>query len=426
MNKNQDLDQSLKYNRRKVSRIVTSGKHTWESTIGISKQTGDQWADWWKSFILGNPVVSESGLGRTVSVIDLFGSAGGLSLGVNQALVATGRRMKALAAVDLDVDALATYQANFNPITTINESVTSLIDYQLVGKGEARKFAYRPTPLRAFEGIGSVDLLIGGPPCQGHSTLNNRTRGKDSRNDLYLTMPALAFALNAKAVIIENVPRVVHDSGRVVQTTEQIFLDAGYFVSSGVLSASSLGWPQTRSRHFMIASKVRQPIDILELGKKFARETLSLRWLIEDLELSFMNRHELLDTVPNLSKDNVRRINWLFDNDAYNLIDSERPICHQNGHTYPSVYGRLNYDRPSQTLSTGFQTPGRGRHVHPSQRRVLTLREAARIQGFPDNFKYVNADGNHASRGNMQKWIGDAVPSILGFTAGLAAVDSMI
>jgi DNA (cytosine-5)-methyltransferase 1 len=277
-----------------------------------------------------------------------------------------------------------------------------------------------------MEDFHDPDLIIGGPPCQGHSSLNNVTRGNDNRNDLYLTMPAMAIALNAKAVIIENVPRVVKDGGQVVQATEAIFRQAGYYVSSGVLSASELGWPQTRSRHFMIASQVKQPADITQVAHDLARSSMPLSWLIGDLENQFDKGDAMFDSVPVLSPDNVRRIDWLFDNDEYDLINSQRPKCHQNGHSYPSVYGRLRYDRPAQTLTTGFQSPGRGRYVHPSQRRVLTIREAARIQGFPDSFKFISATGGQASRGNLQKWIGDAVPSILGYTAGLIAMETLV
>ncbi|MDQ3495623.1 MAG: DNA cytosine methyltransferase [Pseudomonadota bacterium] len=161
--------------------------------------------------------------------------------------------------------------------------------------------------------------------------------------------------------------------------------------------------------------KIRDVAEILQ------QSPMTLREVIEDLEsaphLSFM------DDVPALSPENRSRIDYLFDNDAYDLPDQERPDCHKNGHTYPSVYGRLSWDKPSQTITTGFMTPGRGRYIHPGQRRVLTPREAARIQGFPDTYDFT-IDGTAPSKKALSKWIGDAVPCWLGHAAALSALSS--
>jgi DNA (cytosine-5)-methyltransferase 1 len=125
-----------------------------------------------------------------------------------------------------------------------------------------------------------------------------------------------------------------------------------------------------------------------------------------------------MDTVPALSEDNRTRIDWLFANDRHELPNEERPDCHKDGHTYPSVYGRMFWDKPSQTITTGFLSPGRGRYVHPTRPRVITPREAARIQAFPDSFRFV-VDEQDPPRNALSKWIGDAVPPILGYAATL-------
>lgn len=126
-----------------------------------------------------------------------------------------------------------------------------------------------------------------------------------------------------------------------------------------------------------------------------------------------------MDTTPTLSADNLARIHHLFDNDLYDLPNEVRPDCHKDGHTYPSVYGRLWWDKPSQTITTGFLTPGRGRYIHPLRPRVISPHEAARIQSFPDNFSFVVDPANPPSRTGLQKWIGDAVPPLLGYAAAL-------
>jgi DNA (cytosine-5)-methyltransferase 1 len=323
----------------------------------------------------------------------------------------------------LDADALATYAANFTPDAIVNKSVRSLVDFQVLSQGQSAEMAFVPTAVDEASAFSNVDLVMGGPPCQGHSSLNNHTRGDDHRNDLYLTVPALAIALNAKAVIIENVPRVIHDKQRVVSSAVKILCDAGYEVTSGVLSADEMGWPQARSRHFLIANRIGAPVPIPEVETAFAQDARDIFWAIGDLEDS-LDAGSILDSVPRLSVANQERVDWLFEHEAYELPNHIRPDCHKDGHTYPSVYGRLYPHSPSPTLTTGFQTPGRGRFIHPTQRRVLTAREAARIQGFPDEFRFVTTEGS-LKRSHLQKWIGDAVPSFLGYVAGLVALEPL-
>ncbi len=122
-----------------------------------------------------------------------------------------------------------------------------------------------------------------------------------------------------------------------------------------------------------------------------------------------------------LSEENKKRIDWLFDRNENDLPDHIRPYCHQNGHSYKSVYGRLKWDEPSGTITTGFLTPGRGRYIHPKERRALTPHEGARIQGFPDSFSFV-FPGAQSYKVKLSKVIGDAVPPALGYVVGIAAL----
>ncbi len=114
-----------------------------------------------------------------------------------------------------------------------------------------------------------------------------------------------------------------------------------------------------------------------------------------------------------LSEENLRRIDWLFDNDLHDLPDEHRPDCHRlKDHGYRSVYGRMHADMPAPTITTNFATPGCGRFIHPTRRRTLTCHEAARLQGFPDWFDFAGP-----ARSSLQRMIGNAVPSILGHMA---------
>ena len=132
-----------------------------------------------------------------------------------------------------------------------------------------------------------------------------------------------------------------------------------------------------------------------------------------------------MDSVGTLSQENETRINWLFENEEYDLPPEQRPACHRNGHTYPSVYGRMRWDEPAQTITTGFLCPGRGRYVHPSNRRTVTPREAARIQGFPDSYEFCPPSLT-ASRTLLGKVIGDAVPPPLARAVCLGGLSSLL
>ena len=407
--------------RRTIS--LGAGRRHESRTFIDGDLVGDSWDRWWQSFLRGATTQYLGGRTRPLNVVDLFSSAGGLSLGVREASRALGYRFEAQLAADLDEHALATFRANFAPLKTVNASVRSLVDYQIESLHGRARFVDDPVLTFEASDLRDIDLVVGGPPCQGHSSLNNHTRGNDFRNDLYLTLPAVTIAANARAVIIENVPRVIHDSGEVVASSVQLLENAGYHVASGVLAADALGWPQTRARHFLIASREAAPMFFGDVVQALHRQAASIFWAIGGLE-DAVHDDDILHSIPMMSAENIERVAWLFEREKYDLENQMRPECHRDGHTYPAVYGRLHPDRPAPTITSGFQTPGRGRFIHPTRRRVLTAREAARIQGFPDSFQFVGANGA-LTKSMLQKWIGDAVPSILGFNAGLIALETL-
>ena len=133
-----------------------------------------------------------------------------------------------------------------------------------------------------------------------------------------------------------------------------------------------------------------------------------------------------MNSVPALSEQNRQRIDWLFDNDEYTLPNAIRPDCHKDGTTYEATYGRMYRDQPAPTITGGFLTIGRGRFIHPTQRRVLTPREAARVQGFPDWFRFTTKTVEPPNRSELTRWIGNAVPSVLGLVATLSALGGEI
>jgi len=226
-------------------------------------------------------------------------------------------------------------------------------------------------------------------------------------------------------VVIENVPDVINDRSDVVASAIALLRSSGYsFLDGGVLAAHEMGGAQTRKRHFLIAAihpRSVQHLTLKDIASGLKRDAQQLRWAIGDLVDKPRVGRSVMDSVPVLSEENKSRIDWLFKNKKYDLPNEERPDCHKDGHSYPSVYGRMYWERPAQTITTGFLTPGRGRYIHPKQPRVITPHEAARIQSFPDSFRFI-VNGKDPARNAVTKWIGDAVPPLLGYAATLPLV----
>ena len=355
---------------------------------------------------------------------DVFCGAGGLSYGVHEAALACGFNTKTVFAIDVDTVALDVYRRNFDPERVATEDLWQSVTCGYSTRRKPARFLGEPRLLtEVLQGLkGTVDILLGGPPCGGHSTSNNVTRRSDPRNRYYVVMPALAAALDAKAVIVENVPGVLHDHKHVLQNAKELFESSGYQVSDAIVDGEALGLPQTRKRHILIASRHATP-HLEAVVSAFKRPSRDLRWAIGDLMGVAANN--LFDTGAELSAVNRRRIEYLFDHDEYDLPNEHRPDSHKNGHTYPAIYGRLRWNRPSGTITTGYNTPGRGRYIHPEVRRTITPHEAARIQGFPDYFEFRTTQGEVPFRTNLANMIGAAVPPKIGYVAGVAALAAL-
>lgn len=345
-----------------------------------------------KSRVRVNETLQNSGKLRYV---DLFAGCGGLSYGVQQAAEATGYSSTAELAVDLDSYALNIYRRNINPRRC--QVVDLSIDEPSLDV--------------------TADLLIGGPPCQGHSNLNNHTRRLDDRDDLYLEMPKFAAEHGIPLVAIENVPAVVSSYKSVVERARALFCEYGYKVDEYVMDASKLGVAQTRKRHFMLASSIGMP-NVRQICSTLSTKPRPLSWAIDDLRTASAS---YMDQTAELSETNRRRIRAMFENNWYNLPNEFRPPSHRNGHSYSAVYGRMRWDKPASTITTRFVTPGCGRFIHPLERRTLTLHEGARVQGFPDSFDFLVPD-QEPVRQKLTRVIGNAVPPRMGFVVGIWAI----
>lgn len=406
-----------------VKRLVTPAGVAVTRRNWFTAAAGDLRGGWLQAYLHGVRSTLESRALPSVRTAELFCGPGGLALGFGEACREIGSQLESEAAVDQDAGAVAVYASNHRTKVRTNCSASELADHRIRGAGDSARYVYEPELIHEdwIPLVGKVDAVLAGPPCQGHSNLNNHTRRTDRRNDLYLTVPAVAIALGADVVVIENVPAVVHDRSQVVRTTEWLLKDHGYHVETGVLSAVRMGWPQTRQRFFIVARRSAPPVPLADVQAALSGgPTRSVTWAIGDLAETPFDQRLHLDV--ELSEDNRRRIDFLFDENLHDLPNSQRPECHQDGTTYNSVYGRLHADRPAPTLTTGFMTPGRGRYIHPSLRRTLTPWEAARLQGFPDTYDFFPDPKNPPTKLKITKWIGDAVPMPLGFAAGLSAL----
>ena len=412
-------------NGQLIQTLIINGR-SFSSAINADAPTGDPLDTWWRAYLRGDrPTSNPPAVAPPIRVGEMFCGPGGLALGFRQAAAELGLRWISAAAVDTDAEAVELYRRHNETRHGSTRSASMLVDHQVAGEGNDARFLYPPEVIDpGWEAHASqLDVLLAGPPCQGHSNLNNKTRRTDPRNELYLTVPAMAVATGARAVIIENVRAAVHDQKQVVQSTVRLLEDAGFHVEQGVVAAADLGWPQRRERWMVVATRPGAPLPLSDVSAALASPARPITWAIGDLEDEidgFMARQS------ELSEENVKRIRYLFENDAHDLPNHERPTCHQKGTTYNSVYGRLHGDQPSPTITTGFMTPGRGRYIHPTRERVLSPHEAARIQGFPDTYDFRPDPPNEPSRAKLAKWIGDAVPMPIGYAASLSALSALI
>ncbi len=348
-------------------------------------------------------------------MVDLFCGGGGLSLGFAEAAKRVGRGIEIAAAVELDPDAADVFELNFPGASVTRKDVAAMFRGAV-----GRPAGVREAKLAAE--IGKVDVLLAGPPCQGHSDLNNHTRRDDTRNGLYVRVARAAEILRPRAVLIENVPAVRHDVRGSVPAATAALVKAGYRVATDVLDLTELGVPQRRRRHLLLALRDASGDPAAILGTTIAccdHTARSVDWAIRDLV-------DVADAIgPNAPSaatgENRGRMQWLIDNDEYDLPNERRPVCHRGDHSYVSMYGRLDWSKPAQTITTGYGSMGQGRYVHPDEVRTITPREAARLQTLPDFFDL----GSKKKRNTWAHVVGNAVPPLLGVHVGTALLGTL-
>jgi DNA (cytosine-5)-methyltransferase 1 len=356
---------------------------------------------------------------RSILVADLFCGIGALSLGAFEAARAVGRPASLALAADIDPAPLAVLRETFD----VDERVAERVD---LGEVLSRSRGARTKSESAFLGEArrGLDVLLAGPPCQGHSRLNNHTRHDDPRNDLYHQVARFVELERPRLCIIENVDSIVHDIRRSATETARRLEGLGYNVDQGRVSLHDLGVPQRRRRHVLVATRDgERSLEISRVLSSYAvkdPDARNLRWAIGDLKGKQGTKG--FDAAGQASPENRERIRWLHArSDRFDLPNDRRPVCHQTPkvdqhgkekeHSYKSMYGKLDWTKPAQTITSGFGSMGQGRYVHPERERTLTPHEAARLQLIPDFVRFDAVSG----RGRWARLIGNVAPMKLSY-----------
>lgn len=368
------------------------------SSISRRASSGDLASDFDRSWMLGSQPPSKPTSTRTIRTVDIFSGCGGMSLGFAEGARAVGMDCKFDFACEMDPVKASVFSANLNPSEMHKGEIENLVDGKV---GAVATISERALQRR----LGPIDVLLGGPPCQGHSDLNNHTRRDDARNGLISRMVRFAELIEPEMVVIENVEGVRHDRHRAASRAADDLRTLGYHVEELQVSCVRLGVPQSRRRYMLVATKQPTGMAIAEFAMLDIAPR-SVGWAIEDL--LDVDTNGVFDTSARHAPVNERRIRYLFEHDLHTLPDSERPECHRlKKHSYNGVYGRMYWDQPAPTITTGFGSTGQGRFVHPMRPRTLTPHEAARLQTYPDFFEFGDS-----GRTQLQKMIGNSVPPL--------------
>jgi DNA (cytosine-5)-methyltransferase 1 len=328
---------------------------------------------------------------RTINAVDLFCGVGGLTHGLERGGI------NVVAGVDNDPACAFAYEKN-NSARFLERDVAQITAEEIAA-------LYPSDGLR---------LLAGCAPCQPFSTYSRSGRGKKHENDwpLLLSFGRLVEALQPDFVTMENVPQVLDHA------VFRGFLDSlkGYTIRCSVVDCAAFGIPQTRKRVVLLAS--RHGSEGLELHPSLD-ELPTVRGTIGALPPIAAGEHhadDALHAASRLSPLNLERIRASRPGGTWRDWPAElQAACHKrsSGSTYPSVYGRMAWDHPAPTVTTQCFGYGNGRFGHPEQDRAITLREAAMLQTFPENYEFLSP-GAKVRFSHLGRLIGNAVPVRLG------------
>ncbi|RFU63635.1 DNA cytosine methyltransferase [Bacillus sp. V59.32b] len=339
--------------------------------------------------------------------MESFSGAGGLGLGLHNAGYEIG------AAFDFNEHAVTTYKKNLSNNCFVADATSVTGEYLLEISGYKH---------------GEIDLFAGGPPCQGFSKQKRGAHLGDDRNKLVLEYARLVQELEPRFFILENVAMLGQKRGKYfIEAIEELLGD--YVLYPHFYNSADYGLAQTRER-FIIVGKHKTILAPFNIPSPTVTKWKNVGEVLEGLPEPPLNPKEEHTQYPNHQRSNVtslniKRFSFVPQGGGWRDIPEEyRLECHKNVDPskggWPDVYGRLKWDGQAPTITGGFDSFTRGRYGHPVHDRPITPREAARLQGFPDYFKF------YGNRHEVRHQIGNAVPPLLAEAIGLEIKRSLM
>lgn len=336
-----------------------------------------------------------------LKIIDLFAGVGGLSLGFEQAGFET------LIANEYDSSIAEAYVKNRVNTNMVVNDITKLSISETFSEHK-----------------GKVTVVIGGPPCQGYSQKGQRKSINDPRNFLFRYFVEVVKEVQPQYFVMENVPNLLTaEKGYFKQELEKLFTELGYTINAQVLCAADYGVPQNRHRAFIIG---KQGNSIVEMPAKKEKRTTIWEAISDLAYLNSGEGNEIADYLIN-PKSEYQELMRQNSEKVYNHVATKHskvalerlemippkggkehlPPEHLTKSIYSGTWERMDADDISVTITTRFDTPSSGKFTHPYLNRAITVREAARIQSFPDSFHFFG------TKSSQMKQVGNAVPPML-------------
>ncbi|MDD5430685.1 MAG: DNA cytosine methyltransferase [Candidatus Pacebacteria bacterium] len=338
-----------------------------------------------------------------IQVLDFFSGCGGMSMGFHSLADLVPGSFNILAGVDLNEEASKSYTRNIKAPCFVRD---------------IRKLAETKELERLLEEVGYDSgkplVMIGCAPCQGFTSHRKKNWDKkDGRNDLALVFAEIAVRLKPSCIVMENVPEMFSTKyERYYLKVRKTLEKNGYIVHQKVYNTAAFGVPQERFRLLSMAMKKEflLPVEHFDADKfRTVRDAIGnlppitpgIPYLKDAYHICARHKPETIAVIKSVPKDGGNRPAGI------------GPKCLDRVKGFTDVYGRLHWNKPSITVTQYARNPASGRYVHPEQDRGLSIREAARLQGFPDEFAFA---GKFDS---MFKQIGEAVPPM--FSCAVAA-----
>lgn len=334
-------------------------------------------------------------------VIDLFSGVGGFSLGFKQA------GFDITIAIENDESIAESYVKNHPEVYMLNEDISNV-------------------SLAVFNKInGDNTIIIGGPPCQGFSQKGSRNILDDERNYLFKQFYKIVDYIKPRYFIMENVPNMLTvNNGYFKKQIINLFSKLGYSIDYGILNAVNFGVPQRRKRAFILGKLGNKTLNLPKFEKNkivTVEEAIGDLAFLESGEGKEQQEYKFepqSDYQKNLRKGANILYNHVATAHSNKVIERLKMIPVGSGREvlpkkyltksiYSGTWSRLIKNEPAVTITTRFDTPSSGRFTHPTLNRAITVREAARLQSFPDTFIFY---GNKSSK---MKQVGNAVPPLL-------------